>query len=174
MTIRPNNVNYIFTPYNPHNNCSGTYIAKILEPSDSTCTLSGNYSTVHATTSGSGMACAAGEVKDVWFSVIKPLGVTNVRVTTAPGTCQVLGGTTVEVRASCAGASLGCSTTGSTYPTFGEVDIARPCAAETLYVRVTGDGEAAGKFRICVIDNGGGSFNGNTCSAPTYICSFTL
>ncbi len=171
VTTRPNNVNYIFTPYNPHNNCSGTYIAKNLGTIGSSCTLSGNYSTVQATTSGSGMACAAGEVKDVWFSVIKPLGVTNVRVTTAPGTCQVLGGTTVEVRASCAGASLGCSTTGSTYPTFGEVDIARPCAAETLYVRVTGDADAAGKFRICVMDNGSGVLGGNTCNSPTYICS---
>ena len=171
VTSRPNNVNYIFTPYNPHNNCSGTYIAKNLGTMTSSCTLSGNYSTVHATTSGSGMACAAGEVKDVWFSVIKPLGVTNVRVTTAPGTCQVLGGTTVEVRASCAGASLGCSTTGTTYPTFGEVDIARPCAAETLYVRVTGDGDAIGKFRICAMDNGGGAGGGATCGAPTFICS---
>ncbi|MBK8584650.1 MAG: T9SS type A sorting domain-containing protein [Bacteroidetes bacterium] len=171
VTIRPNNVNYIFTPYNPHDNCSGTYIAKDLGTIGSSCTLSGNYSTVHATTSGSGMACAAGEVKDVWFSVIKPLGVTNFRVTTAPGSCQPLAGTTVEVRATCAGASLGCSTTGTTYPTFGEVDIARPCAAETLYVRVTGDGDAAGKFRICVMDNGLSTTSGADCGNATVICS---
>jgi hypothetical protein len=173
VTTRPNNVNYIFTPYNPHNNCSGTYIAKDLGTISTTCDLSaaGNFSTVHATTSGSGMACAAGEVNDVWFSVIKPAGVTNVKVTTGPGTCQPLTGTTVEVRASCAGASLGCSTTGTTYPTFGEVNVTRPCAAETLYVRVTGDGDAEGKFQICVQDNGVGISGGATCTSAVNICA---
>ena len=168
IATRPNNVNYIFTPYNPYDNCAS---AKDLGTMTNVCTLSGNFSNVHATTSGSGMACAAGEVKDVWFKVIKPVGVLNVRVTTAPGTCQPSAGTTVEVRTSCAGASIGCSTTGSTYPTFGEVDVARPCAAETLYVRVTGDADAIGKFRICVKDNGAAATGGATCSTPTFICA---
>ncbi len=168
IATKPNNVNYVFTPYNPYDNCA---TAKDLGTMSNVCTLSGNFSNVHATTSGSGMACAAGEVKDVWFKVVKPLGVLNVRITTSPGTCQVSAGTTVEVRASCAGPSLGCSSTGTTYPTFGQVDVARPCAAETLYVRVTGDGDAIGKFRICVMDNGAGVTGGATCSTPTYICA---
>ena len=167
IATRPNNVNYIFTPYNPYDNCAS---AKDLGTMSNVCTLSGNFSNVHATTSGSGMACAAGEVKDVWFKVIKPAGVLNVRVTTAPGTCQPSAGTTVEVRASCAGPSIGCSTTGTSYPTFGQVDVSRSCAAETLYVRVTGDADAIGKFRICVMDNGTGVSGGIDCSGPTIIC----
>jgi hypothetical protein len=55
----------------------------------------------------------------------------------------------VELFSGCSGTSLGCSTTGSTYPTYGEVTSVRPSPAETLYARVTADADVAGKFNIC-------------------------
>ncbi|MBL0102984.1 MAG: hypothetical protein IPP51_04060 [Bacteroidetes bacterium] len=170
-TNRQNNIMYTFNPYCPNDACSGVRPAKDLGTINGTCTYR-TFSIANATTSGSNI-CSTTDNRDVWFKFIKPLGSSSVTVTTAAtGGCQTATGTTVEVFATCGGASLGCATTSVANPGFGEITVARPCAAETLYVRVTCDGDqtTSGKFQLCVT-SGNAVAGGTTCSAPTYICS---
>jgi hypothetical protein len=172
-TPRLNAATLTWNPFSPNDNCSGARPAKDLGTITSSCTYTTG-SNVNATTSGSNI-CATADNRDVWYKFTKPAGVTNVLITTIAGTCQPAPGTTIEAFASCGGASLGCATTSVGAPGFGELALARSCASEVLYVRVTVDGDATttGKFQICVKDNGGGVAGGTTCSAPTYICSLT-
>lgn len=166
--FRPNNVNFLFTPYHPYDNCSGSYPARNLGTITSTCT---NFiaSTYNAAVSGVGN-CSTTDDNDVWFYIIKPFGSTSLTVTTSPASCQSVTGTSVEVYASCGGALLGCSASGTTYPTYGEVTLTRPaCAAETLLVRVTSDGDLGGKFNICAKSNT--ATVGPTCSTAAPICA---
>jgi hypothetical protein len=162
--IRPQNVTYTFTP-NLNDACAN---AKDLGVANATCTFK-TYSTGGATTSGSPTSCAA-DVKDVWFKFVKPAGASGVTVSTAPATCLVVG-TTVEVYDACGGASLGCSTTSGANANYGEVTIARPCAAETLWVRVTTDGDVPGKFQLCAIATGLGSNSGVDCATANLVCN---
>jgi hypothetical protein len=168
--VRPVNVSYIFTPYHPYDNCTGGSPAKSLGVINSTCTYTTGI-TNNAAVSGLGN-CSTTDDNDAWFSFIKPQGSTNVTVTTIPSVaCQAVTGTTVEVYASCGGAVVGCSgsSTGPN-PTFGEVALVRSaCTAETLFVRVTADGDAPGKFQICVKDNSPST--GPTCANATNVCS---
>ena len=169
VATRPVGVAYIWNPISKNDNCSGSFPAKDLGIINSTCTFQ-TFSNINST-AGAAMPCAGTDVKDVWFQFSKPAGVTNVLITTAPGTCQASPGTSIQVFSSCGGASLGCTTSGTTYPTFGELNLYRPCTAEILYVRVVNDGDVTGKFQICVKDNGSAPGAGATCGAPTYICS---
>jgi hypothetical protein len=152
--VRPYNVSFKFTPYSPNDNCSGNYPALHLGTIDSSCSMvfSAN---IHAVDSSS-PTCSTPDDKDVWFSFTKPVGISDVLVTTAPSACSIgsVSGTTLEIYDSCGGAVLSCSSTGSTYPTFGEVLLMRSSSvSETLYARVTGNGDLPGKFNICARDN---------------------
>ena len=167
--FRPSNVNYLFTPYHPYDNCSGSYPARNLGTITGTCTYK-TASTFNATVSGTGN-CSTTDDNDVWFQFIKPAGIANVIVSTAPTICQSVSGTSVEVYQTCgAGAPLACATTSTTNPGFGEVTVSRTCIAETLWVRVTADGDIPGRFLICAKDAGPGSSTGNTCANATNIC----
>ncbi len=166
--FRPYNVNYLFTPYHPYDNCSGSYPARNLGTINSTCTYK-TASTFNASVSGVGN-CATTDDNDVWFQFIKPAGIANVQVTTAPATCQSVSGTSIEIYTACGGASLACATTSTANPGFGEVTVSRTCVAETLWVRVTADGDIPGRFLICAKDGGPGSSTGFTCANATNIC----
>ena len=165
--FRPFNCSYTFTPYNPSDNCSGSFPAISLGTITGTCTNT-LASTVNAITSGLPGNCSTSDVKDVWFSFVKPNNVTNVTVTTSSASCQSVTGTSVEVYTACGSAVAGCSTTSIANPGFGEVVLTRPCAAETLWVRVTANGDVAGKFQICAKIGGN---SGATCANSTLICS---
>src|SRR5690606_17906365 len=67
--------------------------------------------------------------------------------------------------------SLGCATTSTANPNFGEVTVSRSCAAETLYVRVTGDGNSSGKFQLCIEEGASSGGGGATCATAVDICS---
>ena len=166
--FRPNNVNFLFTPYHPYDNCTASYPARNLGTINSTCT---NFisSTYNATVSGAGN-CSTTDDNDVWFSFIKPIGSSSLTVTTSPSSCQSVTGTSVEVYSSCGGALLGCSATGPTFANYGEVTLIRPtCSIETLLVRVTADGDIEGKFNICVKSNT--PTVGPLCSTAAPICA---
>ncbi len=165
-TMRPFNCYYTFTPYSPNDNCNSAVYAGTI---NSTCTNI-SYSTINATASGFGN-CSTTDVKDVWIKYYKPAGISNVKIITSPATCQSVTGTSVEVFNTCGGAVLACATTSTTYPNFGEANVTRPCAAETLYVRVTSDADAPGKFLICAKDAGVSPTSGATCANSTPICS---
>jgi hypothetical protein len=168
VNLKPVGHRYSFIPYNAYDNCSGTYPAQNLGTINATCTYK-SASTYNATVSGAGN-CSTADDNDVWFRFIKPNGVLNVTVTTAPSICQSVTGTSVEIYSACGGAVIGCATTSTGYPGYGEVVFSRPCAAETLWVRVTADGDIPGKFLICAKEGGSGS-SGNTCANATPICS---
>jgi hypothetical protein len=169
-TFRPYNCSYTFTPININDNCAS---ATDLGTINGSCTNIQS-STINASTSGSPM-CTGSDTRDVFYKFIKPAGVTNVTVTTSPAACQSVTGTTIELFNSCGGLSIACSGSSTANPAFGEISAIRPCSAETLWVKVTADGDMAGKFNICTQSTGGGS-GGQTCSNATPICSvpFTL
>ena len=167
--VRPLNVTYIFTPFAPNDNCTGAYPARFIGNVGLTCS-SVEASTFNAAVSGTGN-CATPDDNDVWFSVYKPAGIANVKISTAPSSCQSVSGTSVTVYATCGGASLGCATTSISNPNFAEVTVARTCVAETLWVRVTADSDIPGKFLICASDGGISSSSGATCANATAICS---
>lgn len=169
QNFRPYNCSFTFTPYSPNDNCSGSYPALDLGTINNTCTYTTS-STFNAVTSGSGN-CSTTEVNDVWFKFTKPAGISNVKITTAPATCQSVTGTSVSVYSSCGGVSLGCATTSLTNPGYGEVIVSRTCYTEVLWIRVTANGDVAGKFKICVRDAGPVGSSGTTCSSSTSICS---
>ncbi len=168
ISTRPVNLTYIFTPFQLYDNCAN---AKDLGVVNASCT----FSTFNFNNATNGSAiCSTTDQKDVWFRFVKPAGMLNVTVTTAsasPG-CQSVSGTSVELYSACATPIAGaCATTSVANPGFGEVTASRLCAAETLYVRVTSDGDAAGKFRLCVKDGGVASGAGTTCANPNWICA---
>jgi hypothetical protein len=165
-TMRPYNCSYTFTPYCPNDNCGSAVYGGTIA---STCT-NATYSTINATAGGFGN-CSTSDVKDVWVKYYKPVGVTNMKIITSAASCQSVNGTSVEVYNSCAGIVLACGTTSVTYPNFAEVTLSRPCAAETLYVRVTSDLDVGGKFQMCIKDNGVSSTTGMTCANATPICA---
>jgi len=169
ISTRPTNATYTFTPYQLYDNCAN---AKDLGSLTTTCTAT-TYSINHALTSGTSMSCspAGTDTADVWFKVFKPTGVLNVNVTTSPSSpaCQSVAGTSIEVFTACGGASIGCATTSVANPGFGELALVRPCAAETLYVRVTADNDIIGKFNFCAISNS--NSNGINCSTPIQACA---
>ena len=166
--FRPNNVNFLFTPYHPYDNCSGSYPARNLGTINTTCTFQ-VASTFNATPSGIGN-CATADDNDVWFQFIKPANISSVTVSTAPASCQSVTGTSMEIYTVCGGAPIVCATTSVTNPGYGEVTFTRPCSAlpETLWVRVTADGDVPGKFQICAKEASG---SGTTCASPRVICS---
>ena len=171
VATRPVGVAYIWNPISKNDNCSGSFPAKDLLTINSTCTYQ-TFSNVNASTSGTNI-CATTDNKDVWFKFTKPVGVSNLKITTIAGSCTPAPGTTLEVFSSCGGTSLGCATTSSANPGFAEIKINRPCSLEVLYVRVTVDGDVVGKFQICVTDQGNnvsGISNGTDCSTATTIC----
>lgn len=169
----PRDVNFIFTPNGPYNdNCTGAYslgsISAACAPSE--------FATVHAQASSSGNNCGTGDTKDVWFSFVKPAGMSSFDVKTSAGSCNSVSGTTVQVfSGTCAAlTNLGCSTINfASSNSFGEVNIVRPpaslCIAETLYARVTGDADAEGTFNLCVQEAAGTA--GTNCGNPQVICS---
>jgi hypothetical protein len=168
ISTRPVNLTYTFTPFQLYDNCVN---AKDLGTASATC-IYNTFNINNAT--GASPVCSTTDQKDIWFRFIKPLGMLNVTVSTmsASPACQSVTGTSVEVYSSCATPISGaCSTTSTLNPGFGEVTVSRSCAAETLYVRVTSDGDVAGKFKICIKDGGGASATGTTCANPTWICS---
>lgn len=170
---RPNNMYFTFVPRIPVNdNCAGAINLGALSP---ICSYQ-QFTNVFATASAAGnVSCSPSgtDNNDVWFYVVKPTGVSDIRFTTASLGCSFtngLSGTSIEVFASCGGASLGCSTSNGA-STYGMVEVygRNPCIAETLYVRVTGDGNTAGKFNICARDIS--SVAGGSCATPRYLCS---
>lgn len=174
MQRRPNNMYFTFTPRAPQNdNCAA---AIDLGPLTSTCTYQ-TFSNVHATASASGnVSCSPGgtDNNDVWFYVVKPVGVSDVRFTTIAQSCSFtnnITGTSIQAFSSCGGAPISCSTTNGASP-WAQLDVTgrSSCIAETLYVRVTGDGNTAGKFQICAQNMAAGA-SGATCANPTRICS---
>ncbi len=169
VALRPQGHRYTFIPYNANDNCSGPFPAKNLGTLNSTCTYTQS-TTVNATVSGVGN-CSTADDNDVWFTIVKPIGTTNVIVTTAPSaSCLSVSGTSVEVYSACGGPVLGCATTSGANPGFGEVTLTRSgCVAETLWVRVTADGDVAGKFQICAKSNN--PVTGNACASPTPLCA---
>lgn len=169
--FRPNNIMYMWNPFCPNDVCTGTRPAKDLGTITASCTYK-TYSTVNAT-AGTAI-CSTTDVRDVWFKFTKPAGTSNIKISTAPATCSAGPGTSIEVFTSCGGTSLGCSTTSTTNPGFGEMTLNRPCSLEVLYVKVTVDGDVTGKFQLCVSDQGNnitGISNGATCANATNICS---
>jgi hypothetical protein len=166
--IRPQNVEFLFTPAAPVNdNCSG---ASNLGTVAATCTpfLS---ATSNATASAYGNICSTSDNNDVWFQITKPASISSVNISTAAAICNSLPGTSVEVfSGTCASlSSLACATTNiANTNSFGEVNISRPCVSEVLYIRVTGDGNTSGKFQICVEQ--GTPSGGVDCGNPTSIC----
>ncbi len=171
--MRPNNIQYVLNPtMNANDLCAN---ATSLGTITAACTYITSSNAHNTQTSASGPSCAATDTGDVWFSFIKPLGVTAVTVTTAPLACPLaMTGTSVELYASCGGAALACATTSIANPTYGEVSASRPCAAETLYVRVTGDNNKYGKFQICAKIGSAVSNLGFTCSSAQAICSLPI
>ena len=171
--LRPNNIQYNLNPtMNANDLCAN---ATSLGTITAACTYITSSNAHNTQTSASGPSCAATDTGDVWFSFIKPLGVTAVTVTTAPLACPLaMTGTSVELYASCGGAALACATTSIANPTYGEVSASRPCAAETLYVRVTGDNNKYGKFQICAKIGAAVSNLGFTCSSAQAICSLPV
>ncbi|MBK9412353.1 MAG: T9SS type A sorting domain-containing protein [Bacteroidetes bacterium] len=169
--LRPNNVQYVLNPTMVANDLCAN--ATSLGTISGTC----NYitaSNAHNTkTAATGPTCAVADTGDVWFSFIKPAGVNGVTITTAPVTCPLaMTGTTVELYTSCGGTPVACSTTGTTFPTYGQLTAGRSCLVETLYVRVTGDNNKYGKFQICATTSSGPFTSlGTTCSDAQYICS---
>ena len=170
--MRPNNIQYVLNPtMNANDLCAN---ATSLGTITAACTYITSSNAHNTQTSASGPSCAVTDTGDVWFSFIKPLGVTAVTVTTAPLACPLaMTGTSVELYASCGGAALACATTSIANPTYGEVSASRPCAAETLYVRVTGDNNKYGKFQICA-KIGSVSNLGFTCSSAQALCSLPI
>lgn len=149
VNFRPYNCAFIFKPYNFYDDCSGVQSAKYLGTVNSTCLwLMG--STFNAGVSGSG-CCATSDVRDVWFSFFKPAGITDVYIRTSPAFCNSVSGTSIEVYDSCGGNLRGCSTTSLADTGFGELTISS-AIAETLFVRLTADGDMPGKFQLCVQD----------------------
>ena len=162
-------VNYYldWTPITPWNDgCSGTSLSCTgatpnLGTITGTCTnTQWNIGSATASTSGNMSCGAAGENKDVWFTVNKPAGVGNFIVRTSAattGNCGSISGTSVEVfSGTCAAlVSEGCATTSiAGTGTFGEVGIAgNSCSAATYYIRVTGDNNAVGRFGICCVSD---------------------
>ncbi len=169
ISSRPTNTTYTFTPYQLYDDCAN---AKDLSPLTATCTPV-TYSINHALTSGTPVACSPSgtDTADMWFKVIKPLGVQNVVISTFPASpaCQSVAGTSIEAFSSCGGAPINCSTTNATNPGFGELALSRPCTAETLYIRVTADNDIVGKFRLCV--NSNTTSNGVDCATPIPVCA---
>jgi len=168
IATRPVNLTYTFTPFQLYDNCAN---AKDLGTANATCTFS-TYN-INNATAGSAI-CSTPDQKDIWFRFVKPVGMLNVTVTTSSAfpACQSVSGTSIEMYSACATPIAGaCATTSVANPGFGEVSVSRLCAAETLYVRVTSDGDAAGKFRLCVKDGGVTSGAGTTCANPTWICA---
>ena len=168
ISTKPNNITYTFTPYQWFDNCAN---AKDLGTVGASCSAA-TFNINNAVTSGSAI-CSTTDVADVWFKITKPPGISNVLVTTSPAAgCQLVSGTSVEVFTSpCGGISLGCATTGSSAG-YGEITLSRgPCVSETLYIRVTADGDVGGKFNICVKDAGAVGVVGTTCSSPNWICA---
>ena len=168
ISTRPTAATFTFIPYQVSDSCA---IAQDLGTVSGSCTNTA-FNINNATTSGSPM-CSTTDVADVWFKILKPSGISNVKFTTSPfAGCQPVAGTSIEVFASCGGSSLGCASLSSgANPTFGEITVSRaPCVAETLYVRVTSDSDLGGKFNICITDAGTAGVPGTNCSSPTWIC----
>ena len=162
--FRPNNVSYTFTPASFNDNCA---TAEFLGTINGTCT-NVTSSTFIAGVAGAGN-CATSDDNDVWFTYYKPVGAANIKILTSPATCQSVSGTSVEVYDACGGTMIGCAANGTINPTYGEVALSRnSCIAETLYVRVTADGDVPGKFRICAQDQTAAV--GNTCANANAIC----
>ncbi|MBL0102987.1 MAG: T9SS type A sorting domain-containing protein [Bacteroidetes bacterium] len=171
-SVKPTNVQYTFNPFCPNDNCAAPRPAKDLGTINTTCTYA-TFSNVNATTSGSNI-CSTTDNRDVWFKFTKPAGTSNIKISTSAATCTAGPGTSIEVFTTCGGTSLGCATTSTANPGFGEMVLNRPCSLEVLYVRVTVDGDVTGKFRLCVNDIGNniaGITNGATCATATNICS---
>lgn len=169
--MRPNNIQYTFSPYCPNDACSGTRPATDLGTANNTCNFK-TYSIANATSSGSAI-CSTTDTRDVWFKFIKPASASTITVTTAPtGLCGSATGTTVEIFTACGGTSLGCAKTSTSNPNFGVLSVSRLCVAEILYARVTCDNDinASGTFQLCVTANDVPA-GGAVCSAPSYICS---
>jgi hypothetical protein len=60
----------------------------------------------------------------------------------------------MEVYDNCSASPITCATTSLIYPNFGMAQLYRTdTIAETLYVRVTSDGDIPGKFLICASDD---------------------
>lgn len=171
-TPRLNATTLTWNPYCANDNCSGVRPARDLGTITSSCTFA-TFSNVNATTSGSAI-CSTTDVRDVWFKFTKPASVANIKISTAAALCNSAPGTTIELFSSCGGASLGCATTSTANPNFGELIVNRPCTLEVLYIRVTADGDVTSKFQLCVSDQGSnltGINNGATCTTATNICS---
>jgi hypothetical protein len=145
--MRPYNCQMTFTPNCRNDNCaSATQLGNIY-----TNCVPYFSSTYNATASGIPGNCGTSDVKDVWFSVIKPIGIADVSVETSPDSCRSVSGTSLEIYDSCGGNLLGCAITSIAYPNFANVTVAGNYSiAETLYVRITADNDAEGKFNICI------------------------
>ena len=170
ISTRPTAATFTFTPYQVSDDCAS---AQDLGSVTGSCTNT-SINITNAITSGSPM-CSTTDVADVWFKIVKPIGVSNVKFTTSPfAGCQPVAGTSIEVFASCGGSSLGCASSNfGANPTFAEITLSRaPCVAETLYVRVTSDLDLGGKFNICITDDGTAGTPGSNCGSPTWICGF--
>jgi hypothetical protein len=167
--FRPSNIEYTFSPAPPSNdNCAG---AINLGNIPAVCAAD-TFSTIHATASSSGTICSTTDDEDVWFTFTKPVGVVNMHIQTSAGWCNSVPGTSVEVfTGACGGlTSIGCATTNvANSNSFGELNLVRSaCVSEVFYIRVTGDGNSAGKFHLC-IESGGTP--GATCATPLIVCS---
>ena len=161
---RPYNCSFTFSPYGLNDDCAN---AAFLGTISGACT---NFtsSIINATASGTGN-CSSSDVKDVWFTYFKPVGVANVKIITSPASCGSVTGTSIEVYDACGGTMIGCNSSGTTYPTYGEKTLNRsPCVAETLWVRVTSDLDVAGKFQICAQDVAGVA--GVVCANAVPVC----
>ena len=170
IALRPNNYTYTFTPYQWYDNCAS---AKDLGTVGASC-VAALFNINNAVSSGSAI-CATTDTADVWFKIVKPAGISAVLITTSPaGGCQPVTGTSVEVFSSCGVSIPGSCQSASVgpNPTYGETTVFRqPCVAETLYIRVTADGNLGGKFNICVKQAVAAGLTGSTCATPNWICS---
>ena len=169
ISTKPMGVTYTFTPYQLYDNC---ITAKDLSPLTGTCAAT-IFNINNALSSGAPITCSPTltDTADVWFKITKPIGVINVIIATSPATpaCQSVSGTSIEVFTLCGGIPVGCATTSVANPGFGQLALSRPCTGETLYIRVTADGDQGGKFKICV--NSNTTVTGIDCAGAVPVCA---
>ena len=150
--LRPFNCIVEFNPVNFEDNCSGNFPARDLGQVSLNC-IPFTASTIHSGNSGIGN-CSTNDVNDVWFKVFKPASVSQVYIATSPAECESVSGTSIEVYDSCGGPMRNCSITGTLFPSFAELTFSSGNPLN-LYVRITSDGDTAGKFKLCIRDNSG-------------------